>query len=87
MERSGVGALPLLDIDTTGRPQIPTEEQLLETATKQVQFNFEKLKKAQESAAVVSNLLITEHRPQKNVPACVFFFSSIAQCKLVECFP
>lgn len=73
MERSGVGALPLLDIDTSGRAKIPTEEQLVETATKRVQVNFEKLKRAQESAAVVTNLLTTEHRPQKNASACVFF--------------
>jgi len=82
MERSGVGALPLLDIDTSGRVQIPTEEKLVETATKRVQINFEKLKRAQESAAVVANLLTTEHRPQKNA-ACVF---SIAKWGFVEVF-
>jgi len=84
MERSGVGALPLLDIDTSGGAKFHTEEQLVEMATKQVQFNFEKLKRAQESAAVVTNLLTTEHRPQKNAPACVFV-SLTAECKFIEC--
>ena len=70
IERSGVGALPLLvathhDHDNApGRkeekvpPSPPTEKQLVETTTKRVQVHFEKLKRAQESAAaVVTNLI------------------------------
>ncbi|KAF5347550.1 hypothetical protein D9756_010698 [Leucocoprinus leucothites] len=65
MQKSGVGALPLLEADASGHTEVPTEAQLMEKATKGVQANFEKLKRAQESAAVVANLLGTEHRPQK----------------------
>ena len=67
IERSGVGALPLLvatrhDRDNApGRKEIPpsppTEKQLVETTTKRVQVHFEKLKRAQESAAAVATNL------------------------------
>ena len=67
IERSGVGALPLLvathhDRDNApGRkempPSPPTEKQLVETTTKRVQVHFEKLKRAQESAAAVATNL------------------------------
>lgn len=65
MRQSGIGALPLLETDTTGQTEVPTEAQLTEQAGKGVQVYFEKLKRAQESAAVVANLLSSEHRPQK----------------------
>ncbi|KAJ3562756.1 hypothetical protein NP233_g9379 [Leucocoprinus birnbaumii] len=65
MQKSGIGALPLLEADGTGNTEIPTEVQLLEKATQGIQINFEKLKRAQDSAAVVANLLGTELRPQK----------------------
>lgn len=65
MRQSGVGALPLLEPDANGQTEVPSEAQLMEKAGKGVQYNFEKLKRAQESAAVVASLLGSDHRPQK----------------------
>jgi hypothetical protein len=66
MQRSGIGALPLLEADASGHVEAPTEVKLVETAAKGVQVNFEKLKRAQESAGVVANLLGSDHRSQKH---------------------
>ncbi|KXN81003.1 hypothetical protein AN958_06474 [Leucoagaricus sp. SymC.cos] len=70
MRRSGAGALPLLETDAAGHTAVPTEAQLTEAATKGVQANFEKSKRAQDSAAVVAKLLQvgTDHRPQPQKP-------------------
>ncbi|KXN83431.1 hypothetical protein AN958_01445 [Leucoagaricus sp. SymC.cos] len=57
MRKSGAGALPLLETDAAGHTAVATEAQLTEAATKGVQANFEKSKRAQDSAAVVAKLL------------------------------
>jgi hypothetical protein len=64
MRQTGVGALPLLEPDANRQIQPPTEAQLMDQAEKGVKYHFEQLKRAQESAAVVANLLGLEHRPQ-----------------------
>ncbi|KAF9445883.1 hypothetical protein P691DRAFT_805046 [Macrolepiota fuliginosa MF-IS2] len=65
MRESGIGALPVLETNSNGQTEVPTEAKLMEKAGKGVQIHFEKLKRAQESAAVVANLLSTDHRLQR----------------------
>ncbi len=65
LRQSGIGALPLLETDATGQTQIPTEAELMKKATEGVQVYFEKVKRAQESSAVVANLLGSDQRPPR----------------------
>ncbi|KAF5376996.1 hypothetical protein D9615_007303 [Tricholomella constricta] len=56
--QSGVGALPLLPIPGPGETSTsPTEQQMLAEANRSIQFIYEQLKRSQDSAAVVANLL------------------------------
>ncbi|KAK0244982.1 hypothetical protein EDD85DRAFT_782954 [Armillaria nabsnona] len=59
MRHTGVGALPILPFPPqSGTPQvIPTEQELMVDVSKSVQVLYERLKRSQESAAVVANLL------------------------------
>jgi hypothetical protein len=61
MRHSGVGALPLLPMPTSlDVPFVPpTEQQLMIDTNQSIQTLYEKLKRSQESAAVVANLLTT----------------------------
>ncbi|KIK02923.1 hypothetical protein K443DRAFT_677261 [Laccaria amethystina LaAM-08-1] len=54
LRHSGIGALPLL---APNSKSIPTEQQLLSDASRSVQVLYETLKRSQDSAAVVANLL------------------------------
>ncbi|KAH6916570.1 hypothetical protein BKA70DRAFT_1177097 [Coprinopsis sp. MPI-PUGE-AT-0042] len=62
LRQSGVGALPLIaqstpPPSTTKQILPPSEPELLQIATKQVQVLYEQLKAKQENAGVVANLL------------------------------
>lgn len=61
MRHSGVGALPLLPMPTSESPNapvvLPSEEQLIIDTNRSIQALYDKLKRSQESAAVVANLL------------------------------
>lgn len=63
MRSTGVGALPLLPTpaDPAKTPVMPTEEMMLADTERSVQNLFERMKKTQESAAVVASLLGAEH--------------------------
>jgi len=54
LRHSGIGALPLPPPNATS---IPNEQQLLSEASRSVQVLYETLKRSQDSAAVVANLL------------------------------
>ena len=64
LRSTGVGALPVLPPTGTQGEQTtpPTEAQLLADANKSIQMLYESLKRKQESAAVVANLLGADHR-------------------------
>jgi len=60
MQQTGVGALPLLNLPSdSSQPAsvIPTEEMMLVDSARSVQTLYDKLKRSQESATVVANLL------------------------------
>lgn len=60
MRHTGVGALPLIPqqpSDSQTAPLIPNEQQMLSDSTRAVQALYDKLKRSQDSAAVVANLL------------------------------
>lgn len=58
MWQTGIGALPILPLAGTSPPVVPpTEEQLMEDTNRSIQSLYEQLKRSQESAAVVANLL------------------------------
>jgi hypothetical protein len=59
MRHSGVGALPLLPTasDVAFVSPSPSEQQLMIDANQSIQALYEKLKRSQDSAAVVANLL------------------------------
>ncbi|KAG5719293.1 hypothetical protein E4T56_gene13320 [Termitomyces sp. T112] len=58
MLRSGVGALPLLPIPAPGETMSPpTEQQLLAEVNDSIRSAFEQMKRSQDSASVVANLL------------------------------
>ncbi|KAJ6540825.1 hypothetical protein DFH09DRAFT_1175390, partial [Mycena vulgaris] len=64
MRHSGVGGLPLLPLPGRKRtPPLPTEEQLITQTTRGVQVLYDQLKRGQDSAAVVANLLSAERPP------------------------
>ncbi|KAG7440066.1 uncharacterized protein BT62DRAFT_938399 [Guyanagaster necrorhizus] len=65
MRRTGVGALPLLPFPPQpGAPQVvPTEQEMMVDVSKSVQVLYERLKRSQESAAVVANLLGASDAP------------------------
>ncbi|KAF8871427.1 hypothetical protein CPB84DRAFT_1855001 [Gymnopilus junonius] len=66
LRQSGVGALPVIPLppDPSLPPVVPTEKELLERTTSSLRFLYEKLQRSQESAAVVANLLTTDHQPR-----------------------
>ncbi|KAG6888785.1 hypothetical protein C0992_007515 [Termitomyces sp. T32_za158] len=66
MLQSGVGALPLLPIPAPdeGMPR-PTEQQLLTEVNTSIRLVFEQMKRSQDSAAVVANLLGAPDRSSK----------------------
>jgi hypothetical protein len=60
MRQTGVGALPLLPMPSDPSqpaPVIPTEEMMLTDTSRSVQVLYDRLKRTQESATVVANLL------------------------------
>ncbi|KAJ7720372.1 hypothetical protein DFH07DRAFT_307465 [Mycena maculata] len=58
MRHSGVGGLPLLPVPDGNAPQpLPTEDQMITQTTRAVQVLYDQLKRGQDSAAVVANLL------------------------------
>lgn len=68
MRHTGVGALPLLplpDGDSDPSSVLPKEEGLVGDTTRAVQVLYEKLKRSQESAAVVANLLSAPEHPPR----------------------
>ncbi|KAJ7491681.1 hypothetical protein B0H11DRAFT_1718742 [Mycena galericulata] len=63
MRHSGVGGLPLLPIpDGNPLKQPPTEDQMIEETTRAVKALYEQLKRGQDSAAVIANLLTPAHK-------------------------
>ncbi|KAJ7450949.1 hypothetical protein B0H11DRAFT_2076532 [Mycena galericulata] len=63
MRHSGVGGLPLLPVPDGNPPQpLPTEEQMIVQTTRAVQVLYDQLKRGQDSAAVVANLLTAAHK-------------------------
>lgn len=66
MLQSGVGALPLLPIPALGEAMSrPTEQQLLTDVNNSIRLVFEQMKRSQDSAAVVANLLGAADRSSK----------------------
>ncbi|KAJ7189110.1 hypothetical protein C8R46DRAFT_878034 [Mycena filopes] len=71
MRQTGVGGLPLLPVPDENHPApvLPSEEQLIVQTTRAVQLLYDQLKRGQDSAAVVANLLnstdrgTVHHRP------------------------
>ncbi|KAJ7108220.1 hypothetical protein C8R44DRAFT_680365 [Mycena epipterygia] len=64
MRHSGVGGLPLLPVpDGTPPAPLPTEDQMITQTTRAVQVLYDQLKRGQDSAAVVANLLNSTDRP------------------------
>ncbi|GLB36855.1 hypothetical protein LshimejAT787_0311420 [Lyophyllum shimeji] len=64
--QSGVGALPVLPVPGPGETvAAPTEEQLLSDANRSIKLLYEQLRRNQESAAVVANLLAAPDRGGK----------------------
>jgi len=62
LRQTGVGALPLLPMPadlalSQAAPVMPTEEMMLTDTSRSVQVLYERMKRTQESAAVVANLL------------------------------
>ncbi|KAJ7479659.1 hypothetical protein FB451DRAFT_1239513, partial [Mycena latifolia] len=63
MRHTGVGGLPLLPVaDGTETAPLPTEEQLITQTTRAVQVLYDQLKRGQDSAAVIANLLNSAER-------------------------
>ncbi|KAJ7655970.1 hypothetical protein DFH06DRAFT_992101 [Mycena polygramma] len=64
MRQTGVGGLPLLPVpDGNHHPVLPGEEQMIAQTTRAVQVLYDQLKRGQDSAAVVANLLTSVERP------------------------
>ena len=64
LRESGVGALPLLTLDTS---PIPSEQEMVVNMTKSVQELFERRQRVQENAASVASLLsASEDRTKKS---------------------
>jgi hypothetical protein len=62
MRHTGVGALPLLPMPSESSPSqpapvLPTEEMMLTDTSRSVQVLYDRMKRSQDSAAVVANLL------------------------------
>ncbi|KAJ6612447.1 hypothetical protein B0H10DRAFT_2052475, partial [Mycena sp. CBHHK59/15] len=68
MRQSGAGGLPLISVPDGGpAPAIPTEDQLILHTTRSVQILYDQLKRGQDSAAAVANLL-TDHSSRPSAP-------------------
>ncbi|KAG6906509.1 hypothetical protein DXG01_013563 [Tephrocybe rancida] len=66
MLQSGVGALPVLPMPgPSDAISPPTEQQLLAEVNNSIRFVFEQVKRSQDSAAVVANLLGAPGRAEK----------------------
>lgn len=64
MRQSGVGSLPVLTLPTeSGSPVVPNEQHLMADTSKSVSTLFEAVKRGQESAGVVANLLRASEQP------------------------
>jgi hypothetical protein len=65
MRQTGIGGLPLLPVPDDGHPPpaLPTEDEMIAQATRAVQVSYDQLKRGQDSAAVVANLLTSVERP------------------------
>ncbi|KAJ6566140.1 hypothetical protein B0H19DRAFT_940509 [Mycena capillaripes] len=65
MRQTGVGGLPLLPVPDGNHPPsaLPTEDQLILQTTRAIQVLYDQLKRGQDSAAVVANLLTNVERP------------------------
>ncbi|KAJ7864938.1 hypothetical protein B0H13DRAFT_1637398 [Mycena leptocephala] len=65
MRHTGVGGLPLLPVPDGNHPPpaLPSEDQMIAQATRAVQILYDQLKRGQDSAAVVANLLTSVDRP------------------------
>lgn len=65
MRHTGVGGLPLLPVPDGNHPppSLPTEDQMIAQTTRAVQILYDQLKRGQDSAAVVANLLTSVDRP------------------------
>ncbi|KAJ6584210.1 hypothetical protein B0H10DRAFT_2096269 [Mycena sp. CBHHK59/15] len=70
MRQSGAGGLLLISVPDGGpAPPIPTEDQLISHTTRSVQILYDQLKRGQDSAAVVANLLnSTDHSSRPSAP-------------------
>jgi hypothetical protein len=70
MRHSGVGALPLLPLPAS--PDVPfalpSEQQLMIETNQAIQALYEKLKRSQDSAAVVANLLGAPEQARPSKP-------------------
>lgn len=62
LRHSGVGALPLLPLPQSNTQAViaPTEQQLMNTTASSIHSLYERLRRSQESADVVANLLGAE---------------------------
>jgi len=65
MRQTGVGALPLLSTPPNENPTTTTEQQMIGDTTGAIQVLYERLKRSQEGAAVVANLLTSEHTARR----------------------
>ncbi|KAJ6620273.1 hypothetical protein B0H10DRAFT_1087165 [Mycena sp. CBHHK59/15] len=65
MRQTGVGGLPLLSVPDGNHPSatLPTEDQLIQQTSRAIQVLYDQLKRGQDSAAVVANLLTSVERP------------------------
>ncbi|KAJ7268010.1 hypothetical protein C8J57DRAFT_1067745 [Mycena rebaudengoi] len=67
MRHSGVGGLPLLP-SSDQPPILPTEDQMLVQTTRAVGLVYDQLKRGQDSAAVVANLLSSADHTSRPPP-------------------
>ncbi|KJA17697.1 hypothetical protein HYPSUDRAFT_205930 [Hypholoma sublateritium FD-334 SS-4] len=67
MRQSGVGALPVLHGAMSGATAVPSEAQLLAGTTQNLRTVYNRLQRAQDSAAVAANLLAMDHAPVRVV--------------------
>jgi hypothetical protein len=65
MRNTGVGALPLLPLQSNSEAvAVPTEQQLLTDTTRSLQALYDKVQRSYDSASAVANLLSTDHVPR-----------------------
>ena len=65
MRNTGVGALPILPLQSDSEvTPVPTEQQLLTNTTQSLQALYNKVQRSYDSASAVANLLSTDHIPR-----------------------